>query len=274
MISYQDEKPQTERGVEKKYLLTAKQMARFVTDGFLSMPDLVPDELNRAVYQDQKNLDVGGSRIWNESQNLRAVFDLPQVKEIIQGLVGVNPVYDHSSLHIVKAKHLKAQNWHVDSILDLRPLAFDIQAFYFSHDAPREMGPTLILPGSHLRKANTESIGRYKNIVGQRQLEARAGTIVFMHHGMWHCAQPNYTDQTRYVFKLRLRPGQEQRGLFNLDGYKDREVVRIIYDGYREWQGNEDRIEHNMRARLWHYVTGDDTVDVSFGQFIMDMADL
>lgn len=266
MIVYQTETlpPLAETSVEKKYLLTAIQMAQFVTDGFLMVPDLVPAELNEAVYRDQKE-SVPGSRIWTTSQNIRAVFELPQVKGILQGLVGVNPIYDHSALHIVKAKHLQAQNWHADSVIDLRPMAFDIQAFYFSHDAPREMGPTLVLPGSHLRRVNTESIGRYKNIVGQRQLEAKAGTIVFMHHAIWHCAQPNFTDRTRYVFKLRLQPGQEQRGLFNLEGIRSPEVSRIINrEGYREWQGNEARLEHNLRAKLWRYVTGDDTIDESF----------
>jgi hypothetical protein len=266
LLAYKTNAPEakTTTGVEKKHLLTARQMAHFVTDGFLMVENLVPEELNQAVYRDQSTLNSPGHRFWPETENIRAVFELPQVKGIIQGLVGLNPGYDHSFLHVVQARHLKAQNWHADSIIDLRPLAFDIQAFYFSHDAPKEMGPTLILPGSHLRKVNTGSIGRYKNIVGQRQLVAKAGTIVFMHHGIWHCAQPNYTDQTRYVFKLRLRPGQEQRGLFNLDGYKDPEVVGIIDNGYQEWQGNEARLEHNMRARLWRYVTGDDSVDVSF----------
>jgi ectoine hydroxylase-related dioxygenase (phytanoyl-CoA dioxygenase family) len=268
LITYQDEaltqKPPTDNGVDKKYLLTAAQMARFVTDGFLMVENIVPEQLNEAVYRDEKS-GIPGHRFWKESANIRAVFDLPQVKGIIQGLLGKNPVYDHSFLHVVPAGKTQAQNWHADSIIDLRPWAFDVQSFYFSHDAPKEMGPTLILPGSHLRKVNTESIGRYKNIVGQRQLEAKAGTIVFMHHGIWHCAQPNFTDQTRYVFKLRLQPGEEQRGLFNTDDIRSEEVSKILNrDGYRDWQGNEARLEHNRRAQLWRYVTGDDTVDESF----------
>ncbi|MBN9391056.1 MAG: phytanoyl-CoA dioxygenase family protein [Chloroflexi bacterium] len=264
MIAYQHEKIEIEdKGVDNRYLLTAAQMAHFVTDGFLIVKDLVPDQLNEAVYRDERTLPR--FKFWFNSDNIRAVFDQPRVKGIIQGLVGLNPVYDHSALHIVDAGHHEAQNWHADSIIDLRPWAFDIQAFYFSHDTPKEMGPTLVLPGSHLRKANTESIGRYKNILGQRQLESKAGTIVFMHHGIWHCAQPNFTDRTRYVFKLRLRPGQPQRGLFNLEGYKDPAVTEILNQGgYKEWQGNEARLEHNRRAALWRYVTGDDTVDESF----------
>jgi ectoine hydroxylase-related dioxygenase (phytanoyl-CoA dioxygenase family) len=268
LITYQDEaiahSAPIDNSVEKKYLLTAAQMAQFVTDGFLMVENLVPEQLNRAVHRDQQK-GIPGHRFWRESENIQTVFELPQVKGILQSFLGTNPVYDHSFLHIVQPEKTRAQNWHADSIIDLRPLAFDVQSFYFAHDTPKEMGPTLILPGSHLRRVNTESIGRYKNIIGQRQLEAKAGTIVFMHHGIWHCAQPNFTETTRYVFKLRLQPGQEQRGLFNTDDIKSEEVTRIINrDGYREWQGNEARLEHNMRAHLWRYVTGDDTVDESF----------
>ena len=249
---------------QNPHLLTAKQMAQFVTDGFLMVENLVPDELNRQVLEDERRWPDTNYHFWGKSAAVRAVFDLPQVKGIMEGFLGPNSIYDHSYLHFVKAQNHKAQNWHADSVIDTRPLGFDIQAFYFSHDAPKEMGPTLVLPGSHMRKTNTSSIGRYRNFIGQRQLATTAGTIVFMHHGIWHCAQPNFTDTDRYVFKLRLRPGQPQRGLFNLEGYTSPEVTGIIENGYQVWQGNEDRLEHIQRGKLWRYVTGDDSVDVSF----------
>ncbi|GHO45376.1 phytanoyl-CoA dioxygenase family protein [Ktedonospora formicarum] len=249
---------------EKQHLLTARQMARFVTDGYLQLDELVPSPYNEAVLADEKRMADAGYHFWSQSEALRTVFELPQVKGAVQSFVGVNPAYDHSYLHIVGPDQTKAQDWHADSIIDVRPFAFDVQAFYFTHDTPVEMGPTLILPGSHLRKVNTTSIGRYKNIVGQCQLAAKAGTIVFMHHGIWHCAQPNRTNQMRYVFKLRLRPGQQQRSLFNTEGYQDPEVTDIINKGYYKWQGNEARLEHVQRAKFWRYVTGDDNVDVSF----------
>lgn len=258
--------------VEKQHLLTAPQMAQFVTDGFLKLEGIVPVELNQAVLAEQKRWEGAGYNFWTTSEHIQEVFDLPQVKGVLQSFLGVKPVYDHSFLHIVGARKLTAQDWHADSIIDTRPYAFDVQAFYFSHDAPAEMGPTLVLPGSHLRKANGGSIGRYKNIIGQRQLVATAGTIVFMHHGIWHCAQPNHTDQTRYVFKLRMRPGQEQRNLFNTDGYDSEEVRNIIYHGTQEWQGNEKRLEHVLRAMLWRYVSGDDAIDFSFEKSLTRMS--
>jgi hypothetical protein len=246
--------------VDPKHLLTAEQMARFVCDGFIAFPGFVPAELNARVHADQE----AGIGHWDKSSAIREVFEWAPVKGILQSLVGEHPVYDHSALHVVRAGQKEAQIWHADSILDARPLAFDIQAMYFSHDAPPEMGPTLILPGSHLRRVSNLSIGRYKNIVGQRQLDATAGSIAFLHHGIWHCAQPNGLDQTRYMFKLRLRPGEEQRALFNTDGYDLPEVRKIVYGAHYPWMGDESRAEHVQRAKLWRYVCGDDAVDVSF----------
>jgi len=258
--------------VERHHLLTASQMAHFVTDGYLQLDELVPGPYNEAVLADEQRIVGAGGKFWSQSEAVRTVFELPQVKGAVQSFVGVNPVYDHSHLHVVGPGKLSAQEWHADSVIDVRPWGFDIQAFYFAHDAPAEMGPTLILPGSHLRKVNTSSIGRYKNIVGQRQLVAKAGTIVFMHHGIWHCAQPNHTDQMRYVFKLRLRPGQQQRNLFNTEGYQDPEVTQIINRGYQAWQGNEARLEHIQRAKFWRYVTGDDRIDTSFEKALTRMS--
>lgn len=250
---------QTER-VGKEHLLTAKQMAQFVSDGFLMFDGFVPQELNEAAYADQ----VAGRGNWRQSEAIRAVFDWLPVRGILQSLLGEHPVYDHSALHVVGAQQHGAQIWHADSIIDARPYAFDVQTMYFSHDAPKEMGPTLILPGSHLRRVSNASISRYKNITGQRQLIGKAGTIAFLHQALWHGAQPNFTDETRYMFKLRLRAGQEQRGLFNMDGYRDPEVSNIVGAMKHHWQGEQARAENVERAKLWRYLCGDDSVDTAF----------
>jgi hypothetical protein len=200
--------------VAQEHLLTAAQMAQFVRDGYLLFEAFVPQEMNAAVYADQE----AGKGHWQTSEAIRAVFDWEPVKGILQSLVGENPVYDHSALHIVRPNQREAQAWHADSIIDARPYAFDMQAMYFSHDCPKEMGPTLILPGSHLRRTSHLSISRYKNIVGQKQFICKAGTIAFLHQGIWHCAQPNQTapaprrSATRAIQSRRVRfAGSEAR---------------------------------------------------------------
>ena len=253
--------------VEKQHLLTARQMAQFVVDGFLLFDDLIPAERNAAAYADQ----VAGKGHWNDSQAIRDIFELPTVKGVIQSLVGENPPYDHSALHVVGANQYGAQSWHADSIIDARPFAFDVQVMYFSHDAPEEMGPTLVLPGSHLRRASNMSIARYKNVIGQRQLAGKAGTIAFTHQAIWHCAQPNKTEKTRYMFKLRLRPGEEQRRLFNMDGYDSPEIADFLTSASQPWFGEQARAENVQRAKLWRYLVGDDSADVSFERVLTRM---
>src|SRR3954466_14914814 len=82
LITYQDEiiekkvTASTDNGVEKKYLLTAAPMARFVTDGFLMVENIVADQLNEAVVRDEKS-GIPGQLFWKESESIRAVFELP-----------------------------------------------------------------------------------------------------------------------------------------------------------------------------------------------------
>ena len=101
-----------------------------------------------------------------------------------------------------------SQPWHADAILDPRRAAFDIQLFFFFHETPREMGGTMVLPGSHLRRVNEAAIARYQNFVGQTAMDCPAGSLLVAHHGIWHCGQPNLTDRPRTMFKLRLEPAR------------------------------------------------------------------
>ena len=103
------------------------------------------------------------SDLWQESRGLGAMIRLPQVQGIIRSLVGPDPLYDHHAFHRVPAGHLEGQVWHADAIIDTR-LHFDIQLFYFPHDTPREMGGTMFLPGSHLRRIH-ETVPRTRILV-------------------------------------------------------------------------------------------------------------
>ena len=99
---------------------------------------------------------------------------LPEIQGIIHSLVGPNPHFDHHAIHVVPPERGIAQVWHADNILDLR-LDFDIQFFYFPHDTPREMGGTMILPGSHYRRVSESDIARYHNFLNQCPIVCKDG---------------------------------------------------------------------------------------------------
>ena len=252
-----------------KYLLTSKQMANFVADGFLCFDELVPAELNRAAHAEVEEGRVprqsGGTpldEVWSTDSAVGQVFRLPEVQGIIHSLVGPSPLYDHHAAHTVGPNTSGGQIWHADAIIDLR-MHFDIQFFYFSHDTPREMGGTMILPGSHFRRISETDIARYQNFLGQFSFNCKAGTIGVVHHGIWHCAQPNLTDRTRYMFKLRLNPTVRQMCLWNTDDINDSSIPGILSRNHK-WYGNEVRLEIVNRIKFWRFLIGDDKFDVGY----------
>jgi len=253
---------------DKRHLLNSKQMAQFVAAGYLQFDELVPQELNEAANAEMSANAVPVhphgtpfDEIWHDSA-LGKVFRLPESRGIIHSLVGPNPLNDHHAVHTVRGGQQRGQHWHADSMVDTR-LHFDIQFFYFPHDTPREMGGTMILPGSHYRRISGLDIGKYQNFIGQLALDCKAGTVVVVHHGIWHCAQPNRTDHIRYVFKLRLNPTVRQLRLWNTDDLDDPEIPNLLVTN-RLWCGSEAQIELVNRIKFWRFLTGDDDFDLRY----------
>ena len=253
--------------VDKQHLLNSKQMAQFVADGLLRFDELVPDELNRAACAEMEagvlrgKAGVPMDELWQDLA-IGQVIRLPAIQGMINSLVGPGSLYDHHAVHTVNANHDHGQIWHADAIIDTR-MHFDVQFFYFAHDTPREMGGTMFLPGSQYRRVSESDIARYQNFLGQMPMVCKAGTVAVAHHGIWHCAQPNLTDNKRYMFKLRLNPTVRQKKLWNTDDIDDAEISDLLNANHR-WYGNEVRLEAVNRIKMWRFLTGDDSFDLSY----------
>ncbi|HYE08206.1 MAG TPA: phytanoyl-CoA dioxygenase family protein [Planctomycetota bacterium] len=245
-------------------LLDTASMARFVADGFLRFDAIVPDELNRAVLAGIADGTVTGgggyvgeplAGVWDAAHPIGRVLALPRVRGLIASLVGPESRYDHHAVHTVPARHPWAQGWHADAAID-RKAHFDIQIMYFPQETTRAMGGTLILPGSQFRMIHESEAVRYQNFRGQLHTVCPAGTMVVVHHGMWHCGQPNRTDVTRSMFKLRLNPTVRQERLWDTRRPGDGDVHEIL-NRTQPWHGSDCRLEIINRIALWRLVTGD-----------------
>lgn len=273
--------------LDKKYLLNSEQMALFVSKGFLRFDELVPDEINTAVMAE---IDQGGieaapagtplSECYPEPSAIGRMLRMPQIEGVIQSLVGPDPLFDHQAVHVRMPNEDSAQGMHGDSIIDTR-MAFDIQLMYFPHDVPLEMGGTLVVPGSQYRRINEMDIARYQNLLGQVQMVCKAGTILVLHHGIWHCGRQNKTNQKRYMFKVRLNPRVRQLRLWNTDdlptiGSSQHKAiftrdttavqdVQTILSRQEPWfEDASGRLEIVNRIKMWRFLTGDDTFDVHY----------
>ena len=60
-------------------LLSVDQMARFVVDGYLEFGDLIPEELNRAVYEDQSqcvvDTELKEDHQWHVTDNNNSFYE-------------------------------------------------------------------------------------------------------------------------------------------------------------------------------------------------------
>ena len=272
--------------VDKKYLLTSEQMALFVAKGFLRFDQIVPDDINAAVMAD---IDAGGidaapagtplSQCYPQPSAIGHMLRMPQIEGIIHSLVGPDPLFDHQAVHVRMPNEDSAQGMHGDSIIDTR-MHFDVQLMYFPHDVPAEMGGTLVVPGSHFRRINEMDIARYQNFLGQVPMVCKAGTVLALHHGIWHCGRRNQTNQKRYMFKVRLNPRVRQlrlwntddltadvnkhKAIFTADTSKVQDVQTILGRGEPWFEDASGRLEIVNRIKMWRFLTGDDTFDVHY----------
>ena len=244
-------------------------MARFVATGIVRLDAVVPDELNRRALA---QLDAGLSPfpygtpladVHPAGSPLGAVLRLPAVAGAIQSLVGPNPTADHQYIHVRAPTEGEAQPLHADAVIDERTDAFDVQMMYYPEEVTADAGGTLLVPGSHFRRVSHMDVARYQNVVGQERVVCAAGTVVFVHHTIWHAGRRNDSDRRRVMYKLRLNPTVRQLRLWNTDDIDKPEVAATLL---REpvWAGNDGRLEQVNRARLWRYLTGDDEFDLDF----------
>jgi len=272
--------------IDKQYLLNSKQVASFVARGFLRFDELVAPELNAAVMAE---IDAGSIKAAPAGTPLSACYpapsaigrmlNMPEIQGVIQSLVGPDPLFDHHAVHVRQANEGAAQGMHGDSIIDTR-MHFDIQLMYFPHDVPLDMGGTLIVPGSQYRRINEMDIARYQNFLGQIPMVCKAGTILVLHHGIWHCGRQNKSNTKRYMYKIRLNPRVRQLRLWNTDDLETEnakhkpiftretnaveDIQTILSRGEPWFEDAGARLEIVNRIKMWRFLTGDNNFDVHY----------
>lgn len=292
--------------------LNSKQMAEFAARGFLRFDSIVPQQLNDKFLKEVGHVPLdeinnpiehygkvmGSSAIpvlrpgsllsdaYPERSAIHDILKLPFVQGAIQSLVGKKPYFDHHFLHITfppkfyeGESQQKSQHYHQDSTIDPRQ-AFDVQMMYYPHDVTVDMGGTRFLPGSHLRIVSEAAIGRYQNIVGQQRMICPAGTLLFLHMGIWHGGGLNMSEKMRYMFKIRMNPGERQMRLWDTsdlgnEHYEQRpifwtgtdpgdEIHQTLMKPEPWFEADTGRLEMMNRVRFWRYLLGDKNFDSDY----------
>ncbi len=253
-----------------KTLLTSVQVARFVAHGYLRFDAIVPPEMNaRAIEVLEAGIPAvpygtALSAAFPQGSFARELVELPAVAGALDSLLGAEPTIDHHAVHVREPHGGDAQPLHGDAIIDVRPDAFDVQLMYYPQEVTAEMGGTLIVPGSHLRRINESDTGRYQNLRGQTRLTCPAGTVILLHHGIWHGGRRNDADIHRYMFKIRFNPTVPQIRLWDTADLADPAVTAELATTFPWYEQATARLEIYNRVLLWRALTGDETFDIDY----------
>lgn len=245
-------------------LLSDEQMLAFIALGFLVLRPAHPDGYNERMHEALQKPGVEtGPKITEEVPALFEVTERPPVRGALTSLLGPNYIHlRHRNLYVNRPGS-RSQGWHQDddAVHRLHELS-TLALFYYPHDVTLDMGPTVLLPGSHFREASLDQLSMYANIHGQRFMAVPAGTVVLIHGGLWHAATLNRSTRTRYMMKFLFeRKAPPTAPTWRHDPQSGHELIRRhlrtlvppvlsqCSDALEEWR---------RRLALWNWLRGNE----------------
>ena len=194
--------------------LTAEQVRRFIADGFLLLQPSLPADLHqlicRKIATAVPGTDNPGNNILPLVPEMRHVLESPEVHGALLTLLGPGYLeHPHRFCHIEAQQDLGAfdyaaklaSNSHQDSYTPLgRPRHHHIRflrIMYYPQDTPPELGPTHVIPGTHLNRGLSDA-----DKAQQLPVSGTAGTVSITHFDIGHAAGVNVTGQRRFMVKF------------------------------------------------------------------------
>ncbi len=246
--------------------LTDDEVIDFIIRGYLIVQPDIPAAVHKQVCRefdqnggvsvDLQN-DPLGLELLEKAPTLDKVFNHPVVHGAAFSLLGPDYFVFHRYCHAVRPGDGRV-GWHQDDVnvrhYQLRRLMF----LYYPQDVTADMGPTYVVPGTHLYNCCTDRMQTYGNIRGQVALTVKAGSVVITHYDIWHTASPNRSDRRRYMVKYYVDRTHEPIEP-NWDHQPDGAIPLAMNRMHNErmaWTRSDFYKERHLRWRVWSYLLG------------------
>ncbi|MEE2658755.1 MAG: hypothetical protein VX733_09650 [Candidatus Latescibacterota bacterium] len=193
--------------------LTDSEVVAFCRNGYLLLEGVVPNEINAKV-QDYLGEDTyyEPTGILEQNWFVEEVICNDKAIGAIRCLLGHDfhlPVL--MSNHRVQGPYNAVGGWHVDGNYRFSPEVQYLQVFYYPQDTPSEIGPTQVVPGTHLIPHKARFMGHLNAIRGVASTAAPAGSIFITVYQIWHRRGPAKAKALRNMLKYvywRTKPPQ------------------------------------------------------------------
>ena len=194
--------------------LTDRQVLDFCRNGYLMLEGVVSDEVNRRAVEFMKDDDVEEPvEILEEDWFMDEVIKNPQGAGAVRSLLGKDFL-----LPIIVSSHRvhcpsPAQPWHPDAGSIFTTRLDYLQVFYYPNGATREMGPTELIPGSHLSQARNAFLGRLRSLKPAVSTASPPGSIVITAYSIIHRRSPStgtgIRDNLKYNYWRTAEPRRD-----------------------------------------------------------------
>lgn len=266
----------TNTATDSRQLMTDDEMASFVINGYHIVKPGLPTGFNREVYDELKALPSNpGDGIYEAVPKLKQVYESPEMHGALTSLLGPGyQMFPHRHCHRNSPGTL-SQQIHQDNLNDLRIRDGQVRgpdkvelvlAMYYPQDVASNMGPTVVLPGTHMLKAMPDRMASQGNFKQQYTATVDAGSVVILHYDIWHAGSANTSDTVRYMLKfLFQRANLPDVPSWKHDSENNANIrQRLESESPMTLQRSLNAKQRHMRLRMWNYLTGSARLDMSY----------
>jgi ectoine hydroxylase-related dioxygenase (phytanoyl-CoA dioxygenase family) len=126
--------------------------------------------------------------------------------------------------HLTPGGRSDGGGWHVDDTwMADRPLT-ELLCMFYPQDVAEDMGPTMILPGSHRRLYTPPQTQKLGWIRGQKKLIVKAGALALTYPSILHARAAHGSDRPRSMVKYGYEAADPKYGYY---------LTREAYDNFR-----------------------------------------
>jgi ectoine hydroxylase-related dioxygenase (phytanoyl-CoA dioxygenase family) len=104
--------------------------------------------------------------------------------------------------------------WHVDDTWMAATPLTEILCMYYPQDVEEDMGPTMLLPGSHRRLYTPPQTAKLGWIRGQEKVVVKAGTLAVCYPSILHARAAHFSDKQRSMIKYGFEVADPQYGYY------------------------------------------------------------
>lgn len=241
-------------------LLTDDEVVSFVIKGYHVVQTNFPPEFHQAIYDEIAQLKGNpGDGILDAVPKLHQIYADPAVRGALISLLGERyRMNSHRHCHM-NTPGTRSQNWHQDGVNQRHHQVRTVLGMYYPQDVTPDMGPTVVLPGTHFRNAPTDRMATYANFRDQVAFSVKAGTVAITHYDIWHAASANTSQKTRYMLKFLFdRTEDPQQPSWRHDPAHAAQIAqqRLVFERAAACSQSDHYKERSLRQEMWQHLLG------------------